>query len=257
MRKLFAAVMVAGAAAVAGPALAADFPEYPPIIEIPDVDYGVAGSFYLRGSAAANALWSKEATAYECLPGCGGGVVLTPFPFTAMGYGYSVGAGFGYETGTGLRFDATVDYIQNDGLKVTKGPAYTPRNGDYTVKLRSTLALANVYYDFSFGGGGSYGYGAAGGAFGYVGAGAGAAFNQSDITSPATTPSPAMSGSNTSFAAAGMVGVGYDFGAVVADIGYRGVYIADLSNGATAPNTLSSQNNWLHEVRGTLRYRFN
>lgn len=251
MRKLIAAIMVAGAALIAGTALAADLPEYPPIIEIPDVDYGVQGSFYLRGSAAGNWLWSKEAYAYECVV-CGPAVV-TPFPFVAMGYGYSVGAGFGYETGTGLRFDATLDYVGNEGLKVTKGPAYGVRQGDYTVKLRSTIALANVYYDFSFGG--DYGYGAAGGAFGYVGAGAGVAFNRNEITAPAGVVVP--SGDNTSFAAAGMVGVGYDFGSVVADLGYRGVYIAELSNGAAAPDTVWANNNWLHEVRGTVRYRFN
>ncbi|WP_332693290.1 hypothetical protein [Devosia sp.] len=253
MRKLIAAIMVAGAALVAGPALAADFPDYPPIIEIPDVDYGVQGSFYLRGSAAGNALWSKEAFAYECA-GCGGPSVVTAFPFLAMGYGYSVGAGFGYETGTGLRVDATLDYVDNNGLKVTKGAIYAPRDGDYTARLRSTLALANVYYDFSFGGSG---YGAAGGAFGYVGAGAGVAFNRFDITSPATSPSPAQSGNNTSLAAAGMIGAGYDFGAVVADVGYRGVYIAQISNGAAGTDAVWSDNNWLHEVRGTLRYRFN
>lgn len=254
MRKLIAAIMVAGAAVIAGPALAADMPYYPPVIEIPDVDYGVEGSFYLRGSAAGNALWSREAHAYEC-ECVTGTLVDTVFPFEDMGYGYSIGAGFGYETGTGLRFDATVDYVGNDGLKVTKGAAYAPRDGDYTVKLRSTIALANAYYDFSLGG--DYGYGAAGGAFGYVGAGAGVAFNRSDITSPATSPSPAVSGSNTSFAAAGMVGVGYDFGSVVADVGYRGIYIAQLSNGAAEPDTIWSDNNWLHEVRGTVRYRFN
>jgi hypothetical protein len=253
MRKLIAAIMVAGATLVGGQAIAADFPYYPPVIEIPDVDYGVEGSFYLRGSAAANLLWSKEAYAYECTV-CGVPAV-TAFPFVAMGYGYSVGAGFGYETGTGLRFDTTIDYLANDGLKVTKGAIYAPRDGDYIVKLRSTIALANVYYDFSFGG--DHGYGAAGGAFGYVGAGAGIAFNNNEITSPVGSPSPAISGANTSFAAAGMVGVGYDFGSVVADVGYRGVYIAQLSNGAAAPNTIWADNNWLHEVRGTVRYRFN
>lgn len=254
MRKLIAAIMVAGATLVAGSAVAADFPYYPPVIEIPDVDYGVQGSFYLRGSAAGNALWSKEAIAYECVVGCGGPAVPTALPFIAMGYGYSVGAGFGYETGTGLRFDATLDYVDNDGLKVNKGPAFGARAGDYTARLRSTLALANVYYDFALG---SAGYGAAGGAFAYVGAGAGVAFNKFDITSPVTSPAPALSGSNTSFAAAGMVGAGYDFGAVVADIGYRGVYIAQISNGQPANETISADNNFLHEVRGTLRYRFN
>lgn len=251
MRKLIAATMVAGAAVIAGPAIAADFPEYPPIIEIPDVDYGVQGSFYLRGSAAGNALWSKEAFAYECPVNCGGPAVQTAFPFIAMGYGYSVGAGFGYETGTGLRFDATLDYLQNDGLKVTKGPAFLDRAGDYTVKLRSTLALANAYYDFSFGDA----YGSYGGAFGYVGAGAGAAFSHVDVASPAGVIVP--SGGNTSFAAAGMVGVGYDFGAVVADLGYRAVYINHLENAAAGDDRVWSDHNWLHEVRGSLRYRFN
>lgn len=251
MRKLIAAIIVAGAAAIAGQAIAADMPYYPPVIEIPDVDYGVTGSYYLLGSAAANILWANEAYAWECA--CVAPLVQTAFPFTAMGYGYSFGAGFGYETGTGLRFDATLDYVGNEGLKVTKGPAFAPRDGDYTVKLRSTLALANVYYDFSFGG--DYGYGAAGGAFGYVGAGAGAAFSHVDISAPAGVVVP--SGGNTSFAAAAMVGVGYDFGAVVADLGYRGVYIAELSNGAANPDTVWSNHNWLHEVRGTLRYRFN
>lgn len=251
MRKLIAAIMVAGAALVGGQAVAADLPYYPPVIEIPDVDYGVQGSFYLRGSAAGNVLWSKEAKAYECTT-CGL-PAETAFPFVAMGYGYSAGLGLGYETGTGIRFDATVDYLANSGLKVTKGAAYGPRAGDYTVGLRTTLALANVYYDFSFGG--EYGYGAAGGAFGYVGAGAGVAFNHADITAPAGVTVP--SGHNTSFAAAGMAGVGYDFGAVVADLGYRGVYIQQISNGAAEPDTVWANNNFVHEVRGTVRYRFN
>lgn len=250
MRKLIAAIMAAGAAVTAGQVVAADLPYYPPVIEIPDVDYGVSGSFYLRGSAAGNVLWGKEAYGYDCAP-CGT-EVITGFPFTALGYGYSVGAGFGYETGTGLRFDVTGDYIQNNGLTVTKGAAYGPRAGDYSVSLRSTLALANVYYDFSFGG---HGYGAAGGAFGYVGAGAGVAFNNVEVSAPAGISVP--SGSNTSAAAAGMIGVGYDFGSVVADVGYRGVYINRLSNGAAAPDTVWSDHNFLHEVRGTLRYRFN
>lgn len=252
MRKLLAAIMAAGAAAFAGPVVAADIPDYPPII-VPDVDYGVSGSFYLRGSAAANLLWSKEANAYECVAPCGG-LAVTQFPFVNMGYGYSVGVGAGFETGTGLRFDATIDYLANNGMKVTKGAAYGARAGDYSLNLRSTLALANVYYDFSLEGGG-LGYGAAGGAFGYVGAGAGMAFNEVSVTSPAAVVVP--SGSNTSFAAAAMAGVGYDFGSVVTDVGYRGVYIAQLSNNAPIPDHVWSDNNFVHEVRGTLRYRFN
>jgi len=247
MRKLTAAVLVAGAAVIAGPALAADFPEYPPVIEIPDVDEGVQGSFYLRGSAAGNMLWTREAFGVDCVV-CGVTPTEIEFPVEEEGYGYSVGAGVGFETGTGLRFDATVDHLANEGLVAT-GAA-----GDYELDLRSTIALANVYYDFSLGNNG-FGYNAAGGVFGYVGVGAGAAFNDSSIEGPGGAAVP--SGENTSFAAAGMVGVGYDFGAVVADVGYRGVYIAELNNGAEFPESIRSENNWLHEVRGTLRYRFN
>lgn len=249
MRKLLAAVMVAGATLIAGQAIAADFPEYPPVIEIPEVDYGVQGSFYLRGSAAANALWTREADGFECAPGCGGLVVEETFPFAELGYGYSVGAGFGYETGTGLRTDVTVDYVSNSDLELSSPGGF----GNYSASLRSTIALANVYYDFSLGG--AHGYGAAGGVFGYVGAGAGAAFNEIEVDTPSGGSAP--TGTNTSFAAAAMAGVGYDFGSVVTDLGYRGVYIAELSNGAAGEEAVSADNNWLHEVRGTVRYRFN
>ncbi|MET3924112.1 hypothetical protein [Devosia sp. 2618] len=251
MRKLIAAILVAGAALTAGQALAADMPYYPPVIEIPDVNYGVQGSFYLRGSAAGNTLWSREITSQGCPTACGGPTTYR-YPTDKLGYGYSLGAGFGYETGTGLRFDATLDYLSNDdaSIKKTGNPAV---NGVYALKLRSTVALANVYYDFAFGS--DYGYGAAGGAFGYVGAGAGVAFNSIDVSSPRANP--IASGTNTSIAAAGMVGVGYDFGAVVADIGYRGLYINDISNGAAAPQGFNAKDNWVHEIRTTLRYRFN
>jgi len=243
MRKFIAAMMVAGAAAVAAPALAADFPYYPPVIEIPDVDYGVTGSFYLRGSAGLNALWAPHVN-HPSLP--------ASFEIDGYGYGYSVGAGFGYETGTGLRFDVTGDYLANEGMRTTVPASANPplQDGVHTLSLRSTVVLANAYYDFGFGGGG---YGAAGGTFGYVGAGVGVAFNKSTVTDPvgATT-----SDTNTSLAAAGMVGVGYDFGQVVADVGYRALYIAGITNTTAAfPYTIA--NNWAHEVRGTVRYRFN
>lgn len=246
MRKFIATMMVAGAAVIGGQAIAADMPYYPPIIEIPDVDYGVSGSFYLRGSAAGNLMWAREVN-HPTAPG-------TPFLIDGFGYGYSVGAGFGYETGTGLRFDVTADYLSNEGMQTTipasAAPALFP--GVHKLSLRSTVLLANAYYDFGLGGGD---YGAAGGMFGYVGAGAGVAFNDFITTGPAGAP-PDTRTQNTSLAAAGMVGAGYDFGQVVADIGYRGLYINSLTNTvATAPYWID--HNWVHEVRGTVRYRFN
>ena len=48
MRILLAALLVAMTALIGAPARAADMPEYPDI-EIPEVDYGLSGSFYLRG----------------------------------------------------------------------------------------------------------------------------------------------------------------------------------------------------------------
>jgi len=249
MNKIIAMVMVAGAAVVAAPAIAADIPYYPPVIDLPDVDYGVQGSFYLRGSAAANTFWTKEITARDCA--CDETVKI---PVVDNGFGYSLGAGVGYETGTGLRFDVTVDYLDNDKASVVKNATFN-YPGEYKMRLRSTLALANVYYDFSLGGNGQYGYSAAGGAFGYVGAGAGVAFNKVDVTSP--NNNPIDSGTNTSFAAAGMVGVGYDFGTFTADVGYRGVYVAEVTNNANNLDYFSAKDNWIHEVRTTLRYRFN
>ncbi|CAN7317778.1 outer membrane protein [Devosia sp. LjRoot3] len=242
MRKLIAAFLLTGTA-VAGPAIAADMPYYPPVIEIPDVDYGVSGSFYLRGSAAGNAMWAKEVFHPTATP--------RTFAITDYGYGYSVGAGVGYETGTGLRVDATVDYLSNDNMRANvTGAAPVLANGVHSLQLRSTVVLANAYYDFGFG---DMGYGAAGGAFGYVGAGAGVAFNDIITTGPGN---PDTHGTNTSLAAAGMAGVGYDFGHIVADVGYRGLYIDSLANN-TAAQPYSIAGAWVHEVRGTLRYRFN
>jgi hypothetical protein len=240
MRKLSAAILVAGAALIGGPVVAADLPEY---IDIPDVDYGMQGSFYLRGSVAAHTHWAKEVHHPTATP--------SVFAIDGNGYGYSVGAGFGYETGTGLRVDATLDFLSSEHMQTTipvGATGVTP--GVHTLSLRSTVALANVYYDFGFSDGG---YGASGGAFGYVGAGAGFAVNDFVTTGPGL---PDTRDTNLSFAAAGMVGVGYDFGAVVADIGYRALYINSIENNvATAPYSIA--NNWVHELRTSVRYRFN
>lgn len=243
MRKLIAALLAT--AAVAGPTLAADMPYYPPIVDVPDVNYGVQGSFYLRGSVGLNALWARKVTHTSLV---GGNV----HAIDAWGGGYSFGVGGGFETGTGLRFDATIDHLSNDNMQATIGAGSNPAltRGPHKLQLRSTVVLANAYYDFGFG---DLGYGAAGGAFGYVGAGAGVAFNRMVTTGSAL---PDTWGSNTSFAAAGMVGVGYDFGSVVADIGYRALYINEIAN-SSAALPYSIPHNWAHEVRGTVRYRFN
>lgn len=250
MRKILASAAAVGTVALlAGPALAADMPEYPPI-DVPEVDYDIGGSFYLRGSAALNWHWAPE--------------VVHPWEaddvdsIVEYGYGYSWGAGFGYETGTGLRFDATMDSVETKDLKITKDNADPDEDGDYTMMLRSTVALANVYYDFGLGGDG-FGYSGSG-MFGYVGAGVGVAWNHAEVNSPTTALVPVPTGGNVSAAAAVMVGVGYDMGSWVADVGYRGLYINEINNSPTDETTSSYyevHDNWIHELRGTVRYRFN
>jgi len=228
---------------IAGQAVAADLPYYPPVIEIPDVDYGYSGSFYLRGSAGLNLMWAHRVNHPTATP--------STYSITEFGYGYSIGAGAGFETGTGLRFDATYDYLSNNGMTAAIDDGAGPLvEGNHSLSLRSSVLLANAYYDFSFN---DSGYGAAGGAFGYVGAGAGVAFNNATVTDPNGATSHSE---NTSLAAAGMVGVGYDFGQVVADVGYRALYINRIQN-TTAAYPFSIDDNWVHEVRGTVRYRFN
>jgi opacity protein-like surface antigen len=52
-----------------------------------------------------------------------------------------------------------------------------------------------------------------------------------------------------------MAGVGYDFGALVADLGYRALYIDEIENTNETP-AYTINDTWVHEVRATLRYRF-
>ena len=229
MRILIAALVVALGAVIGAPAQAADMPEYPDI-EIPEVDYGLEGGFYLRGSAALNLLWTQEHVSTAC------GCILPP---TAPGYGYSVGAGFGYETGTGLRIDGTLDYLSNDGLT----------DGTNTLHMRGAVALANAYYDIPLSGSS-----AEGGIGAYVGAGAGAAFYRVTVT---PTDPDLPPGNGWTPAVAAMTGLTYDAGTWVADLGYRMLYMPKISNyNDAAPGPYYLYDNTVHEVRGTVRYRF-
>jgi len=240
MRTISVSVVVISAALIAGQAVAADMPEYPDV-EIPEA----GGSFYLRGSAALNVHWAREVV-HPSVP--------VSYSFDRLGYGYSWGGGFGYETGTGLRFDVTMDSVEAAGLSVLKDTGAVD-DGRYTLMLRSTVALANVYYDFGLGE--SLGYS---GVSGYVGAGAGVAWNHAEVSSPVTAPIPIPTGTNVSAAAALMTGVSYDMGSWVADLGYRALWIGQINNWPTDETTESYytiDNNWIHELRGTVRYRFN
>lgn len=228
MRKLKAVAIIAASALLASPALSADYPQYTPP-DLPPVDYGLGASFYLRGSAAVNALWASDAD-YAC--GC-------TVDITGAGYGYSLGVGVGYETGDGFRADLTVDYLSNNGLT----------DGFYTMNMRSGLLLANAYYDFSF----DELMTADGGWGGYVGFGLGGSYNHTKVSGPIATPN----GNTVSAAAALMTGVTYDMGAAVADLGYRMIYMPNISNGVAGGTSYYINNPTVHELRGTVRYRFN
>jgi len=232
MRKVVAGLLTSAAILVAGPVVAADL--YVPPVP-PPVDNGLGGSFYLRASIGANALWTNNHVFAD--PAVGGPTSDTP---TAAGYGYSYGVGVGYEAGNGLRADVTLDEIDNNGLT----------DGIDTLHLRSTLAMANAYYDFGLGGWGDGGLGA------YVGAGLGGGYYT--LQAPGADPQP--DGSGWTPAAAAMAGITYDMGNVVADLGYRLIYMPQLSNNQTASsghNSYYLNDNFVNEVRATLRYRLN
>lgn len=245
MRKLFSVIVMMAIAVMMAPAQAADIPMYPPVPDIPDlppVDYGLGGSFYLRGSIGGNLLVGSTV-----IHGC---CSFTP---DDVGYGYSVGAGIGYETGDGLRVDVTLDYLYNYGMHITKAVGDVAVDGNYTLKLNTGLFLANAYYDFGLGGDG---YSAAGGWLAFVGAGIGAAYNTMSVdTDAACGVGCVADGSNWTPAAAVMAGVGYDMGSLVAELEYRGIYLPQISNNAASPPYIND--NFIHEVRTSLRYRFN
>lgn len=237
MRKLLALIVMGLSTLFVAPAMAADMPYYPDI-EVPDVDYGLEGGFYLRGSIATNLAWARD---FNVACGC---LVTGPWQFQTAGYGYSFGAGIGYEYGDGLRTDVTLDYFDNSGLKGTIGAG--PSSSTY--RIRGGVALANAYYDFGLGGGGS-----AGGGFGvYVGGGVGlASYEVADI---GTAPDP--TGTGVTGAAAAMAGVSYDMGSAVADLGYRALYLPHVANHSIT-DPINIRDTIIHELRGTVRYRFN
>lgn len=226
MLKWIGAALFAVASMFGTSALAADWPQPEP--ELPEVDYGLSGAFYLRGSVAGNALWARNIVA------CCGDVE----PET-IGWGYSFGGGAGYEFGNGFRTDLTVDYLGNTGFGAE----------GYSMDLRSTVALANVYYDFDLGG---MGLSADGGWQGYVGAGLGKAWHYASASHP-TDPDYAAGAGNRSWAGAVMAGVAYDMGAAVADIGYRALWHKGFS---TEGSSIWVQDAVAHEIRASVRYRF-
>lgn len=238
MFKWTIAATMAIATLLGGSVYAADMivpePEYPEYPELPEVDYGLSGSFYLRGSVGGNALWARNVE-----------LCCTSNTVTNMGWGYSAGVGAGYEFGDGWRTDLTVDYLANNGMTAA----------GYNISLRSTVALANVYYDFDLGDMGGWSkHSAEGGWTGYVGAGVGKAWSFASATHAVNPNLVEGAAPAKSWAGAGMVGVAYDMGSMVADVGYRALWMKGFStDGGT---DLWAQDAIAHEIRASLRYRF-
>lgn len=193
MRKLLAIALLAFAAALPAAAQAADFPETPYVP--PQVDYGLEGGWYLRGSKAISYDYAPD------IQTCGCGT-------TATGWDFSAGFGFGYEFDNGFRLDKTLDYFVSNG-ETDSADAYN---------LRAGLILGNAYVDFDLGDGDLVGY---------LGAGAGGAYYS-------LTADNSVGGTGWTWAAAAMAGIGYDMGTEVIDAGYRLVYLNELVTGDPA-----------------------
>ncbi|HUV32270.1 MAG TPA: hypothetical protein VMW31_01760 [Devosiaceae bacterium] len=217
MRNLVAVLVLVFAFALPGLAVAADVPETP--YAPPQVDYGLGGGWYIRGSKALSWDWADDVV--TC--GCG---------TTAEGWNWSVGAGVGYEFGNGLRIDKTFDYGIATGLT----------DGGDNYSLTTSLILANAYIDFGLGDG----YNASGGWIGYVGGGAGGAYYT-------LAADGSIDGSGWTLAAAAMAGVGYDMGSDVLDVGYRFVYLNELATGDAIPAVVNGY--YSHEIRVSWRHR--
>lgn len=86
----------------------------------------------------------------------------------------------------------------------------------------------------------------------YVGAGLG--FAHYEIPDIGLAPDP--TGTGITGAGALMAGVTYDMGQAVADLGYRALYMPQINNGNIV-EPINIRDALIHELRGTVRYRFN
>lgn len=240
MLKHFLLITISSFGLVSVSAVNAADPIIPIFPIISDVDDGLLGNFYLRGSVAANAHWAREVYKPQV-----GSASISEF-----GRGYSYGVGVGYETGTGPRFDVTWDHIYNENTKATL------RGSQDSMTLEADLFLANAYYDFGLG---SLGLSAAGGMSAYVGAGVGVAMVNStgyyDLNGSTVNVGPSL---DTVFATAAMTGVSYDWGNIVTDLGYRLIYMPKFSNdgGDQPADAFEIKDSFTQELRATVRYRF-
>jgi opacity protein-like surface antigen len=226
--------LLVACALVAGPvtgAAAADF-RYPPqpVVAVPSAvpipDYS---AWYLRGDIGfafnEDPDMSRSGTA---------------FTGTGMDDIWSIGGGFGYNFRDNIRGDITIDYRLDTDVTGTN-PVTATRS---VAELNSTVALANLYYDFR----GRDHFSP------YVGAGLGFTLNEIDEKNGAT-----LEDDNIDLAGALMAGFSYRFGDEwLFDAGYRFLYLGEAQTESTATTgALGVEDIYSHELRIGFRYELN
>lgn len=229
-------------------------------------------SWYLRADGGYSFYDTPSITENYC--GCEYDLVDTDIANT-----WSVGGGIGMYFGRGFRGDITVDHrFESD---VSGYLADGPLPGTREFGLSSTVALANLYYDFDY----------FGGRFTpYIGGGVGVSYNTTS-SGVAVGDCPCGGGdgiiaghSQTEFAAAAMAGVSWKLRggdqvvqgsfkdgpmvvntgrALFLDVGYRFLYLGDAATGpitftgGPGPDDPTVESITAHEVRVGLRYNIN
>lgn len=236
---------------VAGPALAADLYEPPPLVEQPppvvyeDSSYG---GWYIRGDVDYH--WSKMRGADYVL--YNPPFVSNSFDFTKLRGAASLGLGVGYKANKYLRFDLTGDYWFKSKFRgQTSGfCGAAPCTSVDTSSMSALLLLANAYADL-----GTYH-----GITPYVGAGIGGAhIRWDDLTNDNGAITIHKGAKNWRFAYALMAGASYCLtDQLKLDAGYRfshinGGKMFEYNNGG-GPGYDRGFNT--HEVRAGLRYQF-
>ena len=260
-----AAVLLAGLVGPASFAIAADMPEYPPIIEAPEpLPLPVVGGWYLRGDLGYKIY--AEPSLKLSNPGFAAGQYSTnnrsQFIEEDMKDAFIVGVGAGYKFNEWIRTDVTLDY--ETGAKVTgklycttvstgcrPHPTLTDNYSQESAKIDAFSGLVNVYADL-----GEYG-----GLTPYVGAGAGVSYlRTSSVVS--TSPAGAVYAGDGKYnvAWALMAGVSYAVDANwTVDVGYRYVDLGSaqsgsISDGIGGSTRINYEDITAHEVRVGLRY---
>ncbi|TIW16875.1 MAG: porin family protein [Mesorhizobium sp.] len=241
---LFAALL----AGVAGPALAADLAEPPPVEEEPppvvEAQPVDVGGWYIRGDIDYH--WSNlgsiDYITYGPPPG------TNDFDFGDLKGGFSLGAGVGYKINDYLRTDLTADYwFKSDFNGQTSDLTTTSTE---VSSMSALLLLANAYVDI----------GTWNGVTPYVGAGIGGAHVKWDTVHDPNTTETNPGSSNWRFAYALMAGASYCLtDKVILDAGYRFTHIEggrmfEFDTTSSGPGFDHGINT--HEVRGGLRYQF-